>query len=140
MILPFHKLSYKECLKYLEKKEISICEFLVDNINYGNRNKKVSEKLKGKKMPPNVLKTIIEKTSRQVCQYTLDGDLVAIFPSAHEAARKSLPRIMQGRQSSYSSSSKVNSRVSPHLSQTMLPLSRVFSSNSMMLPQAHSTS
>jgi len=59
-----------------------------DNINYGNRNKKVSEKMKGKKMPPHVLKIIIEKTSKQVYQYTLDGDLVAIFPSAHEAARE----------------------------------------------------
>ncbi len=39
-----------------------------------------------------------------------------------------------------SSSSNENSSNSPHLSQRMLPLSRVSSSKSMMLPQAHSTS
>ena len=42
--------------------------------------------------------------------------------------------------SSTSSSSKVNSRVSPQLGQTMLPDSRTSSSKSMTLPQAHSTS
>ena len=39
-----------------------------------------------------------------------------------------------------SSSSRENSRVSPHLGQTMLPFSSVSSSKSMMLPQEHSTS
>lgn len=51
------------------------------NINHGTRNKRVAEKLRG---------IFINRAdlSKRVAQYTLDGTLVAIYPSAHEAARQ----------------------------------------------------
>lgn len=51
------------------------------NLNYGTRNKRISEK-----QINNV------KKSKQVFQYTLDGELVAIWPSTHEAGRNGYHR------------------------------------------------
>lgn len=47
------------------------------NINYGTRNKRVSEKL-----------TNGSKRSKMVAQYTLDGKLVKVWPSLREIQRK----------------------------------------------------
>lgn len=63
------KLSNLEILKH------------IDNMNYGTRNKRVSEKMKGKLINNASL-------SKQVYQYTLNDKLVAIYPSVREAARK----------------------------------------------------
>jgi hypothetical protein len=59
-----------------------------ENINYGTRNSRASEKNKGRKMSPQLLEKIKEITSKKVYQYTKDGMLVCEYPSAHEAARK----------------------------------------------------
>lgn len=40
-----------------------------------------------KKEIENIIKSVKEKKSKQVCQLTLDGKLIAIWPSASEAAR-----------------------------------------------------
>ena len=47
-----------------------------DNINYGTRNKRVSEKMTNGKL------------SKPVLQYTLDGDFVAEYPSTMEVQRQ----------------------------------------------------
>ena len=50
------------------------------NLNYGNRNKRISEKMTNGKL------------SKPVLQYTLDGELVKKWPSAHECGRNGYNR------------------------------------------------
>ena len=70
--------------------KISNLELLThkENMNYGTRTARAAEKLKGHTMPNHVKKIIIETTSKKVYQYTLDGTLISVFQSAHDAARK----------------------------------------------------
>lgn len=83
-----YEINHKDENKHNFK--ISNLELLThkDNINYGTRNSRTSAKMKGKKMPQNVLDKIREVTSKKVYQYTKDGVLICIFPSAHEASRQ----------------------------------------------------
>lgn len=58
-----------------------------DNINYGTRNVRASDKLKGKKKPPHVIEIVKKATSRKVYQYNRNHTLICEYPSAHEASR-----------------------------------------------------
>ena len=83
-----YELNHKDENKHNFK--LSNLELLThkENMNYGTRTARAAEKLKGHSMPSHVMKKIIKATSKKVYQYTLDGELVAIYPSTHEAARQ----------------------------------------------------
>lgn len=83
-----YELNHKDENKHNFK--LSNIELLshADNINYGTRNKRVSEKLKGKKKPNYIIQMLIDKNSKPVYQYTLSGELVNSYSSSYEASRK----------------------------------------------------
>ena len=58
------------------------------NSNYGTRNERMGLKLKGRKPSDNTIKASVERSSKTVYQYTLEGELISIYPSASEAARQ----------------------------------------------------
>lgn len=62
------------------------------NINYGNRNKKVSEKMKGIKPSIKAIQKSKDLFSQKVYQYNLDGELVGVYPSMMEAERETKTR------------------------------------------------
>lgn len=57
------------------------------NSNYGSRGKRIGDKLKGKKRPKYISDKIANALSKQVYQYTLDGELVKIWSSTCECGR-----------------------------------------------------
>lgn len=83
-----YELNHKDENKHNFK--ISNLELLthVDNINYGTRNKRVSDKMKGRTIPKELVEKIKKITSKQVYQYSLDGKIINVYPSAHEASRQ----------------------------------------------------
>lgn len=60
-----------------------------ENNNYGTKNERISNALKGKKLSEKTIKKLINNPnkSKQVYQYTLDNKLVKIWPSVGECER-----------------------------------------------------
>ena len=58
------------------------------NSNYGTRNERMRNKLKGRIPSDATIKASIEAKSKQVYQYTKDGDLIGIYKSVVEASKK----------------------------------------------------
>lgn len=57
------------------------------NSNYGTRNERMGAKLKGRKPSDATIKASVEASSKQVYQYTKDGELIAIYKSVVEASK-----------------------------------------------------
>lgn len=55
------------------------------NINYGTHNERVARSMVGKNVGKNINHHAFSKA---VSQYTKDGEFIATYPSAHEAARQ----------------------------------------------------
>lgn len=60
------------------------------NSNYGTRNERMGQKLKGRRPSDNTINASVEKCRRKVSKYTLDGELIETYPSLAEAARQTM--------------------------------------------------
>ena len=58
------------------------------NVNYGTRNKRVSEKMKGMKLSEETKNKISEANSKPVLQYELNGNFIKEWPSTMEVERR----------------------------------------------------
>ena len=58
-----------------------------DNCNWGTRNKRMGEKLKGRRPSDATIKASVAKSIKSVSKYSLDGKLIKTYPSLAEAAR-----------------------------------------------------
>ena len=78
-----HKKEFEKTNNSIENLEWCTAEY---NSNYGTRNKRMGAKLKGRRPSDATIKASIEAKSKQVYQYTKDGELIAVYKSAVEAA------------------------------------------------------
>ena len=58
------------------------------NSNYGSRNKRMADKLKGRKPSEKTIKASIENKSKKVYQYDIEHNFIAVYKSSVEAAKK----------------------------------------------------
>ena len=58
------------------------------NSNYGSRNERMAAKLKGRRPSNNTIKASVERCSRKVAKYSMNDELLEIYPSLAEAARQ----------------------------------------------------
>lgn len=58
------------------------------NSNFGTRNERMGQKLKGRRPSENTIKANVERCSRKVSKYTLDGEFIETYPSLAEAERQ----------------------------------------------------
>lgn len=58
------------------------------NSNYGTRNDRMGSKLKGRRPSDNTIKASVERCSRKVSKYSMNGELIETYSSLAEAERQ----------------------------------------------------